>query len=82
MSKKIARDYLEDISEEGYTITVYASSDRESMWSFLQSVERDFSDKVSSIKEEFDSVTILSMDQETIEDIKELASSKGLQIGR
>jgi hypothetical protein len=78
MGKKVARQYLEEVTDEGYTITVYASAG-EPIDQFLHDIRSRYSGKISSITEEFDHVTILSMSESVMEKVVELAKSKGLQ---
>ena len=78
MGKKVAKKYIRDHSETGYTLTAYSSSNYQALEEFVEEVREDFPEKVSSVKEEFDFATILSMDKSTIEEISDLASSYNL----
>lgn len=79
MSEKVAHDYIGDITEEGYTLTVY-SSNGESLNSFLDEIQKkEYSDKISSVQEGFDFITVLTKDSSTLNSLKKLAVSNGLQ---
>lgn len=77
MSKKVASRYVDRISEEGQTLTVYFS-DGQMMRSFVDRIKSSSFGSDLSISEGFDRVTFLSTDKEAVNRVADLAHEKGL----
>lgn len=78
MSKSVADSWLKQASDPAHTLTIYFS-DPYVMDDFSSKSRRKYGKRVE-INEAFDRLTVISSDEECVEEIRKMAKKKGLEL--
>ena len=77
MSKSVAESWLERVSHEAHTLTIYFS-DPGLMEKFANHSRKKYG-KSTQIQEAFDHLIVISSDSSDVQDIKDRAEDQGLE---
>jgi hypothetical protein len=77
MAKKVARQFIDNISRPQHTLTVYFTNDSD-MYQFSNRVKVSKDTQNVMVCEHFDKITFVSSDSNSIKTLSKMASDMGL----